>query len=246
MEAVILAGGLGTRLRPVVSEIPKPMAPVCGRPFLTYILDQLRVHGVGKAVLATGYRHEVVEAYFGPSSGEMSLAYSVETEPLGTGGGIRNGLKLCSGPEVMVLNGDTFFDVDLGGMLACHRRSCADITVALKGMTGFDRYGAVRLDGERIVAFEEKKPCAAGYVNGGIYVIGKSLFDGFDLPGKFSFETDFLGRYLQRLSVVGFRSDGYFIDIGIPEDYERAGRECSRLSPGGTAVTEPQAAPTGG
>lgn len=231
LEAIILAGGLGTRLRQVVSDMPKPMAPIRGRPFLEYLLDQLRSYGVRKAVLATGYRHEVVEEYFKTRESGLSLVYSVETQPLGTGGGIRKGLELCSGQNVLVLNGDTFFDVDLGEMLACHLRTRADITVALKEMTDFDRYGAVTLDGERVVAFQEKKLCSRGYINGGIYIIGKSLFNRFDLPERFSFESDFLGTFLHRLSVVGFRADGYFIDIGIPEDYEKAGRECARLIP---------------
>jgi D-glycero-alpha-D-manno-heptose 1-phosphate guanylyltransferase len=230
-EAIILAGGLGTRLRPVVRDIPKPMAPICGRPFLAYLLEQLRTYGVERTVLAVGYRHEVVDEYFSSRENAMPLAYSVETEPLGTGGGIRNGLELCSGSTVLVLNGDTFFDVDLEEMLACHLRTRADITVALKPMTNFDRYGAVTVEGERIVAFHEKELCARGYINGGVYLIGKALFAGFDLPERFSFETEFLGKFLNRLTVVGFRSDGYFIDIGIPEDYAQAKRECARLRP---------------
>jgi len=235
LEAVILAGGLGTRLRSVVSDIPKPMAPVCGRPFLSYLLDQLRAYGVRRAVLATGYRHEVVEAYFAARYGDMALAYAVETEPLGTGGGIRMGLGLCSGQNVVVLNGDTFFDVDLGEMLAFHRKTGADVTVALKEMVDFDRYGAVKLDGDTITAFQEKQRCHKGYINGGIYIFARELFSGYDLQEHFSFETDFLGKYLQRLTIAGFRSDGYFIDIGIPEDYEKAGRECDRLIPASSA-----------
>ena len=128
-------------------------------------------------------------------------------------------------------------------MLACHLRCRADVTVALKELTDFDRYGAVALDGERIVAFEEKRPCTRGLVNGGIYILEKSLFDRFDLPEKFSFETDFLGSCLQRLTVAGFRSDGYFIDIGIPEDYERAGREAARLTASSGKALRTVAAP---
>lgn len=220
---------MGTRLRPVVADIPKPMAPVCGRPFLAYILEQLKSHGVQRAVLSTGYRHEVVEEYFGQQYGSLSLAYSVETEPLGTGGGIKKGLELCSAHNVLILNGDTFFDVDLEAMVAFHQRTRADITVALKEMVDFDRYGAVKLEGERIVAFHEKEMCAKGYINGGVYLVRKALLTGFELPERFSFEVDFLGKFLHSLKVVGFKADGYFIDIGIPEDYEKAGRDCKCL-----------------
>lgn len=231
MEAIVLAGGMGTRLRPVVAEIPKPMAPVCGRPFLAYILGQLQSHGVQRTVLATGYRHEVVTDYFGTSYGDMALAYSVELEPLGTGGGIRKGLELCSAENVVIVNGDTFFAVDLAAMLAFHRRSCADITVALKELVDFDRYGAVQLEGESISAFNEKKACIKGYINGGIYIVRKGLFAELELPERFSFEVDLLGKFLHSLKIIGFKSNGYFIDIGIPEDYERAGRDCARLTP---------------
>ena len=231
MEAIVLAGGMGTRLRPVVADIPKPMAPVSGRPFLTYILGKLQSHGVQRVVLATGYRHEAVADYFGASYGALALSYAVETVPLGTGGGIRKGLELCSAQNVVVLNGDTFFAVDLAAMLAFHLRSRADITVALKEMVAFDRYGAVLLEGERIVAFHEKKQCAKGFINGGVYIVRNDLFAGFELPERFSFEVDFLGKFLHSLNVIGFKSAGYFIDIGIPADYERAGRECARLLP---------------
>ena len=231
MEAIILAGGMGTRLRSIVTDIPKPMAPVCGRPFLAFILDQLQTHGVQRAVLATGYRHEAVEEYIGTRYGNLSLSYSVETESLGTGGGIKKGMELCSEQNVFVLNGDTFFDVDLVGMIAFHLRTEADITIALKEMTNFDRYGAVTMDGERVVAFHEKIMCAKGYINGGVYLVRKGLLKDLELPEQFSFEVDLLGKFLHGLNVGGFRGDGFFIDIGIPEDYKKAGLECARLKP---------------
>jgi D-glycero-alpha-D-manno-heptose 1-phosphate guanylyltransferase len=230
-EAIILVGGLGTRLRPVISNIPKPMAPVSGRPFLAYLLDQLRDYGVERVVLATGYRHEMIKSRFRSGGDGLSISYAVETTPLGTGGGIRLALAHCTGEQVLVLNGDTFFDVDLYEMFAYHRRCRADITIALKELACFDRYGTVTRDCDRVVAFEEKRPCVRGEINGGIYIMRRTLFDGAELPAVFSFETDFLGKRLAQLYVAGFRSDGYFIDIGIPEDYERAGRESARLVP---------------
>lgn len=225
MEAVILAGGLGTRLREIVADAPKSMAQVCGRPFLSYLLDQLQALGIKKVVLATGYRHALLADHFGSSYGNISLAYSVESEPLGTGGAIAKALQLCTSENVLVLNGDTFFAVEFKEMMACHLRLQADISVALKEMVSFDRYGSVTMECGRIVAFHEKKMCDRGYINGGVYIVRKSLFTGLGFPERFSFEEDFLGKYLHSFMVAGFKSDGYFIDIGIPEDYARAGRD---------------------
>lgn len=235
-EAVVLVGGLGTRLRPVINSVPKPMAPICGRPFLAYLLDRLRACGVQRVVLATGYRHEVVAEYFRVNDCGMSLAYSTEPEPLGTGGGLRRALQLCNAADVLVLNGDTFFAVNPGEMLAVHERSGADITMALKPMSDCSRYGTVMLDGERVVGFGEKSSSAAGFINGGVYIVRRRLFDRFALAERFSFEADFLGKQLPRLTVSGFISTGYFIDIGIPEDYAKAERECSQLNSDVTPV----------
>ena len=230
MDAIVLVGGLGTRLRSLVSEVPKPMAPVGEVPFLDILLARLLRHrAIDRLVLAVGYKREVVQDYFGDRLKGREIAYAIETEPLGTGGGIRNAIAHARSDEVLVVNGDTLFDVDLEAMVAYHRQQQADLTLALKPMREFDRYGTVQLAGTRVVGFEEKRYQLEGTINGGIYLLERDLFErplegskAASLPEKFSFETDFLERYLQQLRVCGFVSEGYFIDIGIPEDYRRA------------------------
>lgn len=222
MEAIVLAGGFGTRLRSVVADIPKPMAPIAGRPFLACLFDFLHDQGATRLVLCTGYRHEVVEGFFGAGYRGMAIAYSVEQEPLGTGGALKRALAMCASEHVAVLNGDTLFRVELQEMLELHIAGGRAITVALKPMRDFDRYGVVEVAEGRITAFREKSSCAAGHINGGVYIVNAGLFAGRELPERFSFETDFLEREVARLNIGAFISDGYFIDIGIPEDYARA------------------------
>ncbi|MCY9664837.1 nucleotidyltransferase family protein [Paenibacillus alginolyticus] len=225
MEAIVLAGGFGTRLRSVVSNVPKPMAPVGGIPFLCYILDYLKKFGISRVVLSTGYKHEIIEDYFGKAYRGIELVYSVENEPLGTGGAIRVALEKVKSNEVFVLNGDTFFQVDLHKMREFQTSKNADLSISLKLMNHFDRYGTVEVSLDRIIAFHEKKITAAGMINGGIYLLKSNLFNNIVLPDKFSFESQFLQLYLNKLQFYGYLSEGYFIDIGVPEDYMRAQKE---------------------
>lgn len=226
MEAIVLAGGLGTRLAPHVPGIPKPMAPVRGRPFLSYVLAQLKRTGVDRIILAVGYKHEVILQYFGGSYEGIPISYSHESRPLGTGGAIRQAASLLPRKStVYVLNGDSLFDADLTEMANCHRKWGADITVALKRVRNTQRYGSVSMEGDRITAFHEKRPVQEAWINGGIYTIRTDVLRTLMLPESFSFEHDVLERYVGRLRMFGFRDDGYFIDIGIVEDYLRAQRE---------------------
>ena len=221
-EAIVLAGGFGTRLQKVVSEVPKPMAPVAGKPFLQYILDYLIQHKVNHAVLAVGYLHETIINFFGDKYQSLDITYSIESNPLGTGGGILQACKYVSGNNVFVINGDTFFDVDLVELSALHEHNNALLTVALKQMERFDRYGTVDLDAEgRITGFLEKKYLETGLINGGIYCLNKQIFHA-ELPEVFSFEKEILEKEIVNRKIYGLRSEGYFIDIGIPEDFERA------------------------
>lgn len=229
MEAIILAGGLGTRLRSVVPDLPKPMAPIGNRPFLSYIFDYLHKQGVSRVILSTGYKHEVIEAYFGNQYKDISIYYSIENQPLGTGGAIKQALDLTCENEVFILNGDTFFHVNLKQLANHHRKLNSDLTLTLKPMENFDRYGVVITSGNRVVQFEEKKYVEKGNINGGVYLAHRSLFNNVNLPDKFSFETDFMEKYLQRFSFNAFLSEGYFIDIGIPEDYEKAQMEMPKV-----------------
>ena len=229
MEVIILAGGLGTRLRSVVSEVPKCMAPVAGKPFLWYLLKYLTRYNVSKVILSVGYLRDVVVDWIDKEGGQFpfSFDYAIETQPLGTGGGIRLALNKAKSNDVVVLNGDTFFDVDLKKLLNAHRLFPSAVTLALKPMQDFDRYGRVLINDvdKRISAFVEKQKCNEGLINGGVYVINKlePIFDG--LPKQFSFEKAVLEPQCKLGKLFGVVQDGYFIDIGIPEDYQRAENE---------------------
>lgn len=226
-EVIILAGGLGTRLRGVVQDVPKCMAPVAGRPFLWYLLKYLTRYDVERVVLSVGYLRHVIMDWIKEHADEFpfDFGYAEETEPLGTGGGIRLALEQCYNDEVIVLNGDTFFNVDLDMLCGQRRLSPLSITIALKPMRHFSRYGNVRLSGNMIVAFEEKKYCENGLINGGVYVLDKrgGIFDG--LSGKFSFETEVLQPQCVHGNLYGVVQDGYFIDIGVPADYAKANED---------------------
>ena len=227
MEAIVLAGGLGTRLRSVVSEVPKCMAPVAGKPFLWYLLTYLaRYPEVHRVVLSVGYLREVIFEWIASVSGQFPfpIDYAVEEVPLGTGGGIRLALSKCTSDEVLVLNGDTMFDVDLPRMLQAHaERPDAAVTLALKPLQQFDRYGRVSLDaGGVITGFHEKQPCADGLINGGVYLVRRSRLDLSALPERFSFEKEVFEPHVALRDLYGHVSEGFFIDIGIPADYQRA------------------------
>lgn len=225
MEAIILAGGLGTRLRSVVNHVPKCMAPVSGRPFLYYLLTYLKREGVKRVILSLGYLHEVVEEWIEAEKPEFDVVYSVEDEPLGTGGAIKRALQYVKEKEAFVLNGDTFFDIDLQAFRRFHEYHGMPISLALKSMKTFDRYGNVEVDENGlVVAFQEKRWCDEGQINGGIYLLDRyCLSDESSL--SFSFETKTLSSKIAMQMVNGYLCDGYFIDIGIPEDFERANEE---------------------
>lgn len=224
MEVAILAGGLGTRLRSVVSEVPKCMAPVAGQPFLWYLLEQLRRYDVERVILSVGYLREVIQDWVAEHAAEypFEFRFAVEEQPLGTGGGIKLASSMADGPELVVLNGDTFFDVDLDLLLAARRGSGLPVALALKPMRDFDRYGTVLPGADGVIrAFREKQHCSEGLINGGVYAIDlrSGVFDG--VPVKFSFEKEVLEPQCGRGRLYGLVQDGYFIDIGIPEDYAR-------------------------
>ncbi len=222
-EAVVLAGGFGTRLRSVVSDLPKPMAPVRGRPFLEIVLDELVDQDIECAILAVGYKAELIFAHFGQQYRSLELIYSFEEEPLGTGGGIRQAVSLCTSNGVFVLNGDTLFRVSFERLFNCFAASDSLLTIALKEMHDFDRYGTVLVNDHSVITgFREKQPMASGLINGGVYLLDKALFDLKPLKEKFSFEQEILEAEYARGRFHAEIFDGYFIDIGIPEDYERA------------------------
>lgn len=223
-DAVILAGGLGTRLRSVVSDVPKCMAPVAGKPFLAWIFDWLKKYKADNVILSLGYLNEVVIDWYARSCKDypIPVKWVIEDTPLGTGGGIRLALTKATSRRVIVLNGDTFFDANLDGLCLFNERLGTPLSVALKPMKDFERYGSVTLEGDKITSFNEKQYCKSGLINGGTYCIDRAsgLLDS--MPERFSFEKDVLEPQSVAGNLSGFVSDGSFIDIGIPEDYNLA------------------------
>lgn len=226
-EAIILAGGFGTRLQDVVKDLPKPMAPVNGRPFLIYILDYLIDYNYTKVVLSVGYLHEKIEDYFGSRYKSLEIDYAVETEPLGTGGGILFAMSKCTTDNVLIINGDTLFKVDLDAFERFYREKGGLLSIVLREVDDVSRYGSVVIgDNNLIVLFSEKESSeGSGLINGGVYLINRELFDKYPQPKKFSFEKDLMTQYYTKEMFFGMPSNGYFIDIGIPKDYARAQRE---------------------
>lgn len=222
MEAVILAGGFGTRLKPCVDNLPKPLAPIDGKPFLCYILDWLKLNGVSRAVISTGYLAEAVEAALGKSYNGIEIDYSVEETPLGTGGGIKKALRHCTQQDVVVCNGDSFFDVDLSLMKKLHSESGFPITLAARFIKNAFRSGLLEISGNKLCGFSENGVAESGYINGGVYFIKRNLLENKQ-GDKFSFEKDILAD--KRNDIGVFISEGYFIDIGIPEAYRLAQEE---------------------
>lgn len=231
-EAVILAGGFGTRLSHVVSDVPKPMAPIYGRPFLCYLLDRLADVGIQRVVLATGYMHEVIETYFDTMYRGLEIIYSNEDQPLFTGGAIRQAAEKIQSEDFVVLNGDTLFDIDFQQLYDFHTSHDAHLSIALRRVEDTGRYGAVTCENDRIVAFHEKTESqGAGDINGGIYAINRAWLLNQDLPTKFSFEKELMQPLAGDPHFYGLSFNDYFIDIGVPEDYFRAQQEFKTLFP---------------
>lgn len=224
-EAIVLAGGFGTRLRSVVSDVPKPLAPIRGRPFLHFLLDRLVTGGIQRAVLATGYGADAIRESVGSSWQGMSIAYSQEDEPLGTGGAMHLASSLIEGKRFFALNGDTFLRLDYQAFDRCLSAQDASLGMALAQVPDTARYGAVMVSGQHVERFVEKGRAGPGYINAGVYCIDKSLFASQDEVASFSFEREVLEPLVTRGVVAAYTDTSGFIDIGVPEDYERAQRE---------------------
>lgn len=229
-EAIILAGGLGTRLRSVVSDVPKCMALIGKKPFLHYLIEFLQKNGIENFIFSVGYLHEVIEKYLQENYPHLPYKISLETEPLGTGGAIKLAAEKTSQKNVLVCNGDTFYKIDVDQLNEFHLDKDASCTLCLKPMYDFDRYGVVELNNDQsIKTFKEKTFYSSGLINGGIYVLNIPEFLQENLPEKFSFEKDYLEKKVQldgvKAELYGMIQDSYFIDIGIPEDYEKAQKE---------------------
>ena len=225
-EAIILAGGLGTRLREAVPDLPKCMAPVAGKPFLYYVISYFAKQGIDKFLFSLGYKHEIIEDYITSEFDTIQYTFCVEEKPLGTGGAIRLACEQATEKTALVLNGDTLFQVNLDKLAPFHHMCGADCTLSLKPMRNFDRYGVVTLNKDySIESFREKDYYQEGLINGGIYALNVGKFQSENLPEVFSFERDYLEAYYKKRRMYGVIQDEYFIDIGIPDDYMRAQSE---------------------
>lgn len=226
MECIVLAGGLGTRLQGVIGATPKCMAMVAGQPFLYHILQYLTTQKCTRVILSLGYKHEQVSNWLIATDWDFEITTVVEYEPLGTGGGIVLAMAAAKEEQVFVLNGDTMFAVDLQKMMQFHQSHKSATTLALKPLQNFDRYGVVRCDTVgKIIAFEEKKQQESGTINGGIYILEKAFLISKKMPEKFSFEKDYLEAFVSAHQFWGFECNQYFIDIGVPCDYEQAQKD---------------------
>jgi len=230
-EAVVLAGGFGTRLQHIVSDVPKPMAPINGTPFLSFLFKKLIAAGIEHVVLSTGYLHEKIESYFGDSFESLRISYSREEEPLGTGGAIFLAMNKTETDNVYVLNGDTLFDIDFRTLGKLHAIHDAFLSVALREEEDVSRYGSVLINkAGKITAFTEKNESQGkGLINGGIYVLNKKQFLRLEMPAKFSFEKEVLEKLYKNTSFYGLVCQAYFIDIGVPDDFRRAQVEFPKL-----------------
>jgi D-glycero-alpha-D-manno-heptose 1-phosphate guanylyltransferase len=226
LQAIILAGGFGTRLKTVVSDLPKCMAPVAGKPFLYYVIDHLQKHGVKKFIFSLGYMSEAIQTFLQENYPTMDYQLSIEDEPLGTGGAIYKACAVATEPTVLALNGDTLFSINVQQLLELHRNKKSSCTICLKPMQQFDRYGVVKMDANNcITSFEEKKWNDEGLINGGVYAVDRTKFLAQPFAEKFSMEKDYLELLVAEGNFYGLVQDAYFIDIGIPEDFERAQKE---------------------
>ena len=229
--AIILAGGLGTRLRSAVADLPKCMAPVNGKPFLSFIITYLKNEGIENFIFSLGYKSETVINYVDKEYPDLHKKYVVEDKQLGTGGAINEACKWVAEKNVVVVNGDTLFNINLNNLSEFHINQNADCTIALKQMENFDRYGVVETDDRyQIKAFKEKQFCANGCINGGVYALAVASVIDEVFPEVFSFEKEYLEKNTGIKNLYGIVNSGYFIDIGIPEDYKRFQDDYNNIS----------------
>ena len=228
-EAIILCGGKGTRLKEVVNDVPKPLAPIDGIPFLSILMKYLKAQGIERVILATGYMHEKIENLYGNCYEGMEIVYSVEQNPLGTGGAIANALRKIKSENVLVLNGDSVIKFQLNEIKKQFgeiKKQFSEIKfhslLILKPMERVERYGAVKTFENRVTAFEEKSFKEQCLINTGVYILNKEIFNDKAENEVFSFEKDFLEKEVEKGSLFGMECKGFFIDIGVPEDYAAA------------------------
>lgn len=227
MKAIVLCGGLGTRLGDLTRATPKPLIPVAERPFLTYVLDHLVTVPLDEIILAVSFEWQKVQKLIGHQWRGTKVSYSIESTPQGTGGAILQALLYADCAGALVANGDTLLKIDLADFLRFTERHTPDIAIALKMVDDTGRFGSVDIDAAgRVLAFREKTASRRGFINSGVYWVSRSAFAGIALR-TFSFEQDILSQRHAALTIVGQPTDAYFIDMGIPEDLARAQHELS-------------------
>jgi D-glycero-alpha-D-manno-heptose 1-phosphate guanylyltransferase len=225
MKAIVLCGGLGTRLGSLTVDTPKPLIDVAGKPFLSHVLERLQVSGVSDVCLAVGFQWQKLETAFGQSFNGQSLSYSIEDQPLGTGGAVRQALIKMGWSEAFVVNGDTLVDVDLRSLQTLAENKFTDLVITLKHINEAGRFGKVTLQPDgRVASFEEKGQSGAGLINAGLYFVRAGALR-FTLKDSFSLEQDVMVAHVSDLAIYGHITQGYFIDMGVPEDLARARAE---------------------
>lgn len=224
MKTIILAGGFGTRLQSVLKDIPKPMADIGGTPFLALLMDNMLRHGTDEFILCVSYLKEKIIDFFGNSYRERPVKYSIEEEPLGTGGAIKKAFDQFGIDRAIVINGDTFVQMNYAQFYSENETQM--LSIALKKVSNASRFGKVETNGQYITRFCEKSShTQEGLINAGIYIVHKHLWEYAPSSPKFSFEKDILEKHIAKLRVPFFVADDYFIDIGVPESYQKACRE---------------------
>jgi D-glycero-alpha-D-manno-heptose 1-phosphate guanylyltransferase len=224
-EAIILAGGMGTRLQSVSGGLPKPMMPVCGKPFIEYLFRMMHDAGIKRTILSLGYKPEIFQEYLGTCFNGMSLTYCIEETPLGTGGALGRAIAYTEENNLVVLNGDSYINVDIADIFSYHVTEHGDITIALKYLDDCSRYGSVSTAGSRIIEFREKGFSGSGYINSGVYIVNRRIAEDIPIDSASSLETDFLAKRVGDYKMLSVISNRFFIDIGTPDDYLRAQRE---------------------
>jgi D-glycero-alpha-D-manno-heptose 1-phosphate guanylyltransferase len=227
MEAIILAGGLGTRLRARISDLPKSMAPILGRPFLEILMDQLLDRGCSSLILSVGHLRQVIIERFHDSYRDIPVRYAIEESPLGTGGAIRLAIRQATEDTVLVLNGDTYLDAHYPSLLQWHVQMGSAITIAVREVPDVARYGGIEVKDGYIEKFTEKGRTGSGWINAGLYALNRNFPWPSELSSVFSFENDLMVPHVKMLKPAAFLCSGQFLDIGVPEDLDRAQTDLS-------------------
>jgi D-glycero-alpha-D-manno-heptose 1-phosphate guanylyltransferase len=221
LEAIVLAGGLGTRLRTVVPDRPKPMAMVAGKPFLKILLESLSKKGFRRVIFSLGFMAKNIIEYFGDHFLDIDLVYVVEQSPLGTGGALRLAMVEAQQDHVFVFNGDTYIDLEID-LIEDLWEKCKSPIIVGKKMSNAIRYGKLLVYNDNVIGFLGKGVSGAGIINAGCYVLKYGQLDRVELSSPFSFENDYLFKESQKTKFLLFVTNGFFIDIGVPDDYVRA------------------------